>query len=56
MVSAYLSARERAGCAVVAFQGERDPRRPGFTGSLGAAAQSRAGWVPLRGWLHWRCR
>ena len=55
MVSAYLSTRERAGCAAVAvFRGEQDPRGPGLTGSLGAAAQSSAGWVPLHCWLRWR--
>lgn len=50
MVSAYLSARERVGCAVAAFGGEQDPRGQGFTGSPGAAARSRPGWVPLSGW------
>jgi hypothetical protein len=56
MVSAYLSARGRAGCAVAAFGGEQDPCGPGFAGSPGAAAQSRAGRVQLRGWQCWRYR
>lgn len=54
MVSAYLSTRGRAGYVVAAFRGEQDPSGPGFTGSLCAAAQSHAGWVPLRGWLRRR--
>jgi hypothetical protein len=53
MVSAYLNTRERVGHAVAAFHRELDPRGPGFAGCLGAAAQSRAGWVPLRGWVCW---
>ena len=54
MVSAYRSARARDGYAVAAFRGEQDPCGPGFAGSPGAAARSRAGWVPLRGWVRWR--
>ena len=56
MVSAYLITRGRVGCAVAAFGWEQDPCGLRLTGSLGAAAQSRAGRVPLRGWLRWRCR
>jgi len=56
MVSAYRSTRERAGYAVAAFRGEQYPCGPGFAGSLGAAARSRAGRVPLRGWVGWRRR
>ena len=56
MVSAYLITRERAGYAVAALRSEQDPFGAGFAGSLCSAAQSRAGWVALRGWLRWRCR
>jgi hypothetical protein len=55
MVSAYLNTRERVGHAVAAFPGEPDPRGPGLAGCLGAAGQSCAGWVPLRGWVCWVC-
>ena len=63
MVSAYLSARGRAGCAVAAFGGERvgcgagfaGCAGPGFTGCASVAARSRAGRVALCGWLRWRC-
>ena len=54
MVSAYRIARERVGYAVAVFRTERDPFCPGFDGYLCAAAPSRAGWVPLCGWLRWR--
>jgi hypothetical protein len=54
MVSAYQTARERAGYAVAAFRSKQDPFGPGFAGSLCAAAQSPAGWVPQPGWLCWR--
>lgn len=56
MVSAYRITRERACRAVAVLRGEQDPSGPGFAGGLRAAAQSRAGWVPLRGWLPWRYR
>jgi hypothetical protein len=54
MVSAYQIARERADCAVAVFRSEQDPFGPGFADTLCAAARSRAGWVPLRGWRRWR--
>jgi hypothetical protein len=56
MVSAYRITRERAGCAVAVFRSEQDPFGAGFAGTLCAAAQSHAGWVPLRDWLRWRYR
>ena len=56
MLSAYLIARERAGCAVAALRSEQDPFGAGVAGSLCSAAQSRAGRVALRGWLRWRYR
>jgi hypothetical protein len=52
MVSAYRIIRDRPGYAVAAFRGEQDRFGPGFVGSLCAAAQSHAGWVPLRGWRY----
>jgi hypothetical protein len=52
MVSAYRITRDRPGYAVAAFRGEQDRFGPGFVGSLCAAAQSHAGWVPLRGWRY----
>lgn len=52
MVGAYCIARERIGYA--AFRSERDPFGPGVDASLCAAAQSHAGWAPLRGRLRWR--
>jgi hypothetical protein len=56
MVSAYRITRERAGCAVGVFRSEQDPFGPGLANTLCAAAQSHAGWVPLRGRLRWRYR
>jgi hypothetical protein len=54
MLSAFLITRERVGYAVAAFRSKRCLFGPEFTGSLRAAAQSHAGWVPLRGWPRWR--
>jgi hypothetical protein len=50
MVSAYLNARDRTSYAVAAAGGKPGPCGQGFAGSVSAAARSRAGWVPLRGW------
>ena len=54
MLSAFLITRVRVGYAVAAFRSKRRLFGPEFTGSLRAAAQSHAGWLPLRGWLRWR--
>ena len=54
MVSAYRIARERVGHAVAVFRSKQDPFGPGLADTFCAAAQSHAGWAPLRGWLRWR--
>ena len=47
MLSAFMLPRERVDYAMVAFLSERCLSSPESTGFLRAAAQSRAGWVPL---------
>jgi hypothetical protein len=56
MMRAYLNTRERAAYAVATLGGDLGPCGPGMASSVGAAAQSRAGWVPLRGWARWGWR